>query len=337
MVGAISVDGPRVSVVVRLTTPACPSRDIIERSVREAITKLDGAAQIDVSFSADVARRQMAQQNQRLPGVRNVIAVAAGKGGVGKSTVTTNLAAALHAQGARVGILDADVFGPSIPQMMGTPDKPAGLEAGDKIKPSVHHGIRVVSVAFFVERGTPIIWRGPMIHKLLQQFVEDVDWGELDYLVIDLPPGTGDTQLSLSQLIPVTGAVMVTTPQEVSILDVEKALGMWKKVEVPVLGVVENMSYYVCPSCGHHEEIFSRGGGRRLAEREGLPFLGEVPLQPTVRGGGDDGKPVVLADPDSPVARVFVDIAQKVACALSVRNLPDPGVAKRSSKLSVLR
>jgi ATP-binding protein involved in chromosome partitioning len=337
MVAEVSVDGPRVRVLIRLTTPACPSRDIIERSVREAVGKLDAAAQVDVSFSAEVARRQVAQQNERLPGVRNVIAVAAGKGGVGKSTVTTNLAAALHAQGARVGILDADVFGPSIPQMMGTPDKPAGLESGDKIKPSVHHGIRVVSVAFFVERGTPIIWRGPMIHKLLQQFVEDVDWGELDYLVIDLPPGTGDTQLSLSQLIPVTGAVMVTTPQEVSILDVEKALGMWKKVDVPVLGVVENMSFYVCPSCGHHEEIFSRGGGRRLAEREGLPFLGEVPLQPTVRGGGDDGKPVVLADPDSPVARVFMDIAQKVACALSVRNLPDPGVAKRSSKLSVLR
>ncbi len=337
MLREVAVEGQRVRVAIRLTTPACPSRDVIERSVREAVGKLDAAAQVDVTFSAEVARRQTAQQSERLPGVRNVIAVAAGKGGVGKSTVTTNLAAALHVLGARVGILDADVFGPSIPQMMGTPDQPPGLQAGDKIQPSVHHGISVVSIAFFVERGAPIIWRGPMIHKLLQQFTEDVDWGELDYLVVDLPPGTGDTQLSLSQLIPVTGAVMVTTPQEVSVLDVEKALGMWKKVEVPVLGVVENMSYYVCPSCGHHEEIFSRGGGRKLAEREGLPFLGEVPLQPAVRGGGDAGKPVVLADPDSPVSRVFVDIARQVACALSVRNLPDPGLAKRSSKLSVLR
>jgi ATP-binding protein involved in chromosome partitioning len=236
-----------------------------------------------------------------------------------------------------VGLLDADVFGPSIPQMMGNPEVPPDVDVGQRIKPGIHHGIHVVSVGFFVERGAAVIWRGPMVHKLLQQFLEDVDWGELDYLVVDLPPGTGDTQLSLSQLIPITGAVMVTTPQEVSVLDVEKALSMWKKVNVPVLGVIENMSYYLCPSCGHHEEIFSHGGGRKLAEREGLRFLGEIPLLSGVRGGGDAGKPLVLAEPTSPVAQTFVSIAQQVACALSVRNLPEPGTAKRSSRLSVLK
>jgi len=210
---------------------------------------------VEVQFSSEVARRKAGEQ-ERLPGVRNIIAVAAGKGGVGKSTVSTNLAAALHRQGAKVGLLDADVFGPSIPQMMGNPDVPPDVGVGQKIKPSVHHGIQVVSVGFFVERGTAVIWRGPMVHKLIQQFLEDVEWGELDYLVVDLPPGTGDTQLSLSQLIPVTGAVMVTTPQEVAILDVEKAMAMWKKVQVPVLGIIENMSYYLCPSCGHRDEIF---------------------------------------------------------------------------------
>jgi ATP-binding protein involved in chromosome partitioning len=238
--------------------------------------------------------------------------------------------------GAAVGIMDADVFGPSIPQMMGPPEVETGV-GEHTIIPAVHHGIKVVSVGFFVERGAAIMWRGPMIHKLITQFVQDVAWGELDYLVVDLPPGTGDTQISLSQLVPVTGAVMVTTPQEVSIIDVEKALAMWRKVEIPVLGIIENMSYFACPKCGHHEEIFARGGGKQLSEREGVPFLGEIPMVSAVRGGGDGGKPIVLAEPDSPVAQTFLAIARRLACAISVRNLPDPGTAKRSSKLSVLK
>ena len=339
MIKAVVADSAtgRVIVDVELTSPACPSRDTISKSVEAAVRAVAGAGAIDVRLSANVRGRPNRPDNPRLPGVRNIIAVAAGKGGVGKSTVTTNLAAALSVQGARVGILDSDVYGPSIPQMMGQPEVPAGTDVGNKITPAVHYGMKVISIGFFVERGGAVIWRGPMVHKLLQQFIEDVDWGELDYLLVDLPPGTGDAQLSLSQLLPITGAVMVTTPQEVSIIDVEKALGMWKRVEVPVLGLIENMSGFICPSCGHHEEIFLRGGGRKLAEREGVAFLGEVPLLGAVSRGGDAGKPVVLADPTSQVARIFHGIASAVACALSVRNTPDPISGKRSSKLTLIR
>jgi ATP-binding protein involved in chromosome partitioning len=337
MVKDVVLDGGRVRVAIELTTPACPSRDVISSSIQAAVGRLPGVTAVEVAFSAAVVPRLTVNQNPRLPGVKNIIAVAAGKGGVGKSTVTTNLAAALAVSGAKVGILDADIYGPSIPQMMGEPEVPASVDTANKITPATHHGLSVISVGFFVERGGAVIWRGPMVHKLLQQFLEDVDWGTLDYLLVDLPPGTGDAQLSLSQLIPITGAVMVTTPQEVSVIDVEKAMSMWKRVEVPVLGVVENMSHYVCPTCGHNDEIFSRGGGRRLAEREKVPFLGEVPLVSAVRGAGDKGKPAVLANPDSAVAATFMGIARQVACALSVRNFPEPGTGKRSSKLTLIR
>jgi ATP-binding protein involved in chromosome partitioning len=336
MVGEVVFADGKATVGIRLTTPLCPSRDEIRALVQAAALRVASVKSVEVAFTAEVARKA-GPARERLPKVRNIIAVAAGKGGVGKSTVATNLAVAFTQAGTRVGILDADVFGPSIPQMMGQPQTAADIQGEHIIIPAVHHGIKVLSVGFFVERGAAVIWRGPMIHKLLTQFVEDVDWGELDYLVIDLPPGTGDTQLSLAQLVLVTGAVMVTTPQEVSVIDVEKALAMWKKVEVPVLGIVENMSYFACPKCGHHEEIFAHGGGRRLAEREGLAFLGEIPLLSSVRGGGDSGRPIVLAEPESPAAQAFSTIARRVACALSVRNLPDPGTAKRSSKLSVLK
>jgi ATP-binding protein involved in chromosome partitioning len=336
MLQEASVEGGKARLTIRLTTPLCPSRDAIRSAVEAAAKGVAGVNEVEVVFVAEVARK-FGPLPQRLPTVKNLIAVAAGKGGVGKSTVATNLAAALFLGGARVGILDADVFGPSIPQMMGEPEAPAALATENSMAPAVHHGIKVLSVGFFVERGAAVMWRGPMIHKLLTQFMEDVSWGEIDYLVVDLPPGTGDTQLSLAQLVPVTGAVMVTTPQEVSVIDVEKALAMWKKVEVPVLGVVENMSYFACPECGHREEIFARGGGRRLAEREGLPFLGEIPMLSSVRSRGDNGKPIVLAEPESEVAQVFVGMARQIACALSVHNLPDPGTAKRSSKLAVLK
>jgi ATP-binding protein involved in chromosome partitioning len=337
MLKAVEIEGGRARVTIELTTPACPSRDAITKLVTDAVTAVPGVSGVDLTLTAKVWGRPNHPSNPRLPGVKNIIAVAAGKGGVGKSTVSTNLAAALSRLGAKVGILDADVYGPSVPQMMGEPQRPAGVESGNKIVPAIHHGLHVISVGFFVERGGAVIWRGPMVHKLLQQFIEDVEWGELDYLVVDLPPGTGDAQLSLSQLLPITGALMVTTPQEVSVIDVEKALAMWQRVEVPVLGLLENMSGYVCPSCGHHEEIFLRGGGRKLAERSGLTFLGEIPLQPAVSRGGDAGTPVVLSDPGSRVAEIFLDVARTIACQLSVRNTPIPGAGKRSAKLTLIR
>lgn len=337
MVAGVALESGRALVEIQLTTPACPSKAEIVAAVQAAVGRVPGVTAVEVKLGAKVVGRPNHPSNPRLPGVKNIVAVAAGKGGVGKSTVSTNLAAALARQGAAVGILDADVYGPSIPQMMGSPERAAGVETGNKIVPAVHHGMRVVSIGFFVERGGAVIWRGPMVHKLLQQFIEDVQWGELDYLIVDLPPGTGDAQLSLSQLLPITGAVMVTSPQEVSVIDVEKALGMWQRVEVPVLGLVENMSGFVCPSCGHHEEIFLRGGGRRLAERAGIPFLGEVPLVPAISRAGDEGTPVVIREPASRVAEIFAGIASSVACALSVKN----GVAGeggiRSSKLTLIR
>ena len=335
MLREVDVQDGKARVEIRLTTPLCPSREEIATAAKAAVGHLDGIKEVEIAFSAEVARRD-GPAPERLRSVRNVIAVAAGKGGVGKSTVATNLAVALATSGAAVGIMDADVFGPSIPQMMGPPEVATG--AGEnRITPAVHHGIKVVSVGFFVERGAAVMWRGPLIHKLLTQFAEDVDWGELDYLVVDLPPGTGDTQISLAQLVQVTGAVLVTTPQEVSVIDVEKALSMWRKMEVPVLGVLENMSYFACPKCGHREDIFGRGGGQALAQREGLPFLGEIPMLSSVRSTSDGGQPIVLQQPESAVAQAFLAIARRLACALSVRNLPDPGTAKRSGKLSVLR
>ena len=337
MISGVEIAGDRAQIAVELTTPACPSRDEIVRAVEQAVGRLPGIGGVDVTLTAKVRGRANRPDNPRLPGVKNIIAVAAGKGGVGKSTVSTNLAAALARQGATVGIMDADVYGPSIPQMMGAPEVAGQIDTGNKIVPAIHHGMRVVSIGFFVERGGAVIWRGPMVHKLLQQFIEDVYWGELDYLIVDLPPGTGDAQLSLSQLLPITGAVMVTTPQEVSVIDVEKALSMWTRVEVPVLGLVENMSGFVCPSCGHHEEIFLRGGGRKLAERAGLKFLGEIPLEPSISRAGDEGTPVVIRDPKSKVAEIFARIASDIACQLSVKNSPSPETGKRGSKLTLIR
>src|SRR4051812_7337902 len=260
----LAVDGTQAKVTLKLPTPAHPHKDELEKGVTEA-ARAAGASEVKLEVTAEVTHKIGKPGGDRLAGVKNIIAVAAGKGGVGKSTVSTNLALALRQYGATVGLLDAGIYGPSVPTMLGTPDAPAGTQAGNKITPAIHWGIRVISVGFFVERDGAVVWRGPMIHKLLQQFIEDVEWGNIDYLVVDLPPGTGDAQLSLSQLIPITGSVIVTTPQEVALIDVVKAVSMFKKVEIPILGVVENMSFYVCPACGHHDEIFSRGGGKTLA------------------------------------------------------------------------
>jgi len=304
-------------------------RDRIERALKEL-----GASKVRVEFTAKVAARPAPSDKARLPGVKTIIAVAAGKGGVGKSTVATNLAIALKNHGATVGMLDADVFGPSLPQMLGPPEIPAQTTVGQKIVPAVHHGLKVISIGFFVEKDKAVVWRGPMVHRLLQQFLEDVEWGELDYLICDLPPGTGDVQLSLSQLIPITGAVMVTTPQEGAIIDVVKGIQMFGNVSIPVLGVIENMSYYTCPACGHHDEIFSHGGGKRLAADQNVDFLGEIPIDAKVRFGGDAGVPVMVAAPDSEHAKSFMEIASKVAVKCAQRILAE---GRRSPGLTVIR
>src|SRR5881296_4025117 len=249
-----------------------------------------------------------------IPNVKHVIAISSGKGGVGKTTVAVNLAVALRLSGSTVGLLDADVYGPNIPMMMGVP-KPPEQQDG-KIKPAEGHGVKVISMGYFVPEETAVVWRGPMIHTAIQQFFRDVIWGELDYLLVDLPPGTGDAQLTLSQLVPLCGAVTVTTPQEVALHDVRKGMMMFQKVNVPLLGLIENMSYFVCGHCGERTEIFSYGGGERAAEKLGLPFLGRIPIDPAIRAGGDSGMPIVVADPSSPQAKAFMTIASAMVAGL---------------------
>jgi len=252
-----------------------------------------------------------------IPGVKYTIAISSGKGGVGKSTVAVNLAVALVKQGAKVGLMDADMYGPNIPMMMGI-RKPPEQKDG-KLLPAESHGVKLISMGFFVPEETPLTWRGPMIHTAIQQFFRDVDWGDLDYLLVDLPPGTGDAQLSISQLVPLSGAVIVTTPQEVALHDSRKGLVMFQKVNVPILGIIENMSYYICGKCGERTEIFSYGGGERAAEKLGIPFLGRIPIDPAIRAGGDVGMPIVVADPASAQTKAFIEIASALATQLGSR------------------
>ncbi len=279
---------------------------------------------------SDEAATQARQKNPDakealLPGVKYIIAVASGKGGVGKSTVSTNLAVALAQAGEKVGLMDADIYGPNIPMMMGVPDPPG--KEGEKIKPAEAHGVKIMSMGFFVPEETAVVWRGPMVHTAIQQFFRDVLWGELDYLLIDLPPGTGDAQLSLSQLVPLTGVVTVATPQEVALYDVRKGMMMFKKVNVPLLGIIENMSFFVCGHCGERTEIFSFAGGERAAKKFDVPFLGRIPLDPAIREGGDAGIPLVVGAPNSPQTKAF----QAVAEAVKQRVRDVTGDAKKST------
>jgi len=324
-------------VLVRLDIPThaypVPSRRELQQRIETALKPL-GAKRVTVIADVSTAFTPAPSDKAVLKGPKNVLAVAAGKGGVGKSTVAVNLALALAKHGARVGLLDADVFGPSIPTMLGSPEVPAQASKDSKIIPAKMHGLSVVSVGFFVDKDEAVVWRGPMVHRLLQQFLGDVEWGDLDYLVCDLPPGTGDVQLSLSQLIPIAGAVMVTTPQEVSIVDVVKGIAMFEKVEIPILGIVENMSYYKCPACGHTDEIFSHGGGKRLAQEVGTKFFGEIPIDTRIRFGGDAGVPVIVASPDSENARLFMDLATKAALEIARLVLSKP---KRTPRLAVIK
>ena len=318
------------ALVVHVISPGYPLQGALDATIRTALGPL-ALEGLTIDWRLRVPFKPARADLNRLPTVKNIIAVAAGKGGVGKSTVSVNIAIALSKLGASVGILDADIYGPSVPKMLGTPEREASTaEEGGGIAPALYRGMPVMSVEYFVEPGKAVIWRGPMIHKLLTQFLEDVRWGDLDYLIVDLPPGTGDAQLSLCQLIPITGAVIVTTPQEVALIDVRKAINMFEKLEVPVLGVVENMSVYSCPACGHRAEIFGAGGGVRLSQEFKVELLGEIPIEPKVAYGGESGRPVVEESPDSEVARAFFELAAKAALGASQRSATGP---KRSSLL----
>src|SRR3954452_24716458 len=308
-----------VGFSINLTTPACPVKDDLRDQARLAVARLPWVTEVQVQMTANTAvARGQGQSTPLIPRVKNVVAVASGKGGVGKSTTSVNLAVALAQTGASVGLMDADIYGPNVPLMMGIKEKPEVTGTNGAIEPVVAYGIKLVSIGFFLDESKPVIWRGPMVHGAIQQFLRDFDWGDLDYLVIDLPPGTGDAPLSLSQLIPLSGVVIVTTPQDVALQDVAKGMAMFKQLEVPIIGVIENMSYFVCPHCSEKHELFGRGGGERIAKAFDVPYLGQIPLQPNVRLGGDEGQPVVLADPGSPAAQALFGVAGEIARQVSV-------------------
>ncbi|QDE39086.1 iron-sulfur cluster carrier protein ApbC [Luteibacter pinisoli] len=317
-VRAVGVDGDRVSVDIQLGYPAEGYVAQAAADAKAALEAEPGIAQAAVSVTWRVHAHKVQGQLAPMPGVKNIIAVASGKGGVGKSTVSVNLALALAAEGARVGLLDADIYGPSQQRMLGLSGKPVSPD-GKSIEPMRAHGLQAMSIGVLIEEDTPMIWRGPMVTQALMQLLNDTRWEELDYLIIDLPPGTGDIQLTLSQKVPVSGAVIVTTPQDIALLDARKALGMFRKVEVPVLGVVENMATHLCSNCGHEEHIFGHGGGARMAEEAGIAFLGELPLDIRIRQQADEGKPTVVAIPDSDLAQRYRAIARSTAAKLSLQ------------------
>jgi ATP-binding protein involved in chromosome partitioning len=323
MVKGLQVNGRDVGVTIQITTNQQEIAAQLRHATTEALRTLPGVGDIQVDVRLKDQAPAGAQPNQNpfanvaaLPGVQNVIAVASGKGGVGKSTVATNLAVALGLSGLRTGLLDADIYGPSIPLMMGVNDKPQ-VTSANRILPFFNHGIKMQSLGFFLGENAPVIWRGPMVMKAVQQLLKDTDWGELDVLVIDLPPGTGDVQLTLVQTVPLTGAVLVTTPQDLALLDVKKGAEMFKQVNAPLIGIVENMSFFICPDCGSQSNIFRQGGGDKESERLGIPLLGRVPLDPAVCDAGDTGVPLVIGHPDTAAAEEFQKIAAAVIEVLS--------------------
>lgn len=321
MVKELSVAHGKVNFTVELTTPACPLRETIETDCNKALKQIPGITGLEIRFGAQVrGSKAGAGQTDLLPTVKNVVLVAAGKGGVGKSTVAANLAVALKMHGAATGLLDADIYGPSVPMIMGVKGEPKKIEVdgGQKIAPAMAHGVPVMSIGFFLDPEQAVIWRGPMLGKALHQLMADVHWGELDYLVVDMPPGTGDVQITFSQQLKVSGALLVATPQAVALADVVRAKSMFDKVMIPIVGIVENMSYFICDGCGKEHEIFSRGGAQRAAERFQIPYLGEIPITPALRKGGDEGVPILIEDPNSPVSKRFLEIAAKLAGQLSI-------------------
>jgi ATP-binding protein involved in chromosome partitioning len=298
-----------------------PIVDATVADIRRAVGALDGVTRVDVQLARGPAEQEMVA----LPGVGDIIAVASTKGGVGKSTVAVNLACALGRLGQRVGVLDADVYGPSLPTMLGLTGRPRVVEQS-KVIPLERYGLRVMSMGFFLDDSSPVIWRGPLVTGLLRQFLKDVQWGELDVLVVDMPPGTGDAQLTIVQQVPLSGAVVVTTPQDVSVIDVERGIAMFNQVNTPVLGVVENMSAYVCPHCGTRDELFGSGGAARLAHEFGVPLLGQIPIIPAIRASGDAGTPIVVDQPDHPASRIYLSIAEQVLARIAAERVPAPRI-----------
>ncbi len=319
----LKVDSGQVSFCIELTTPACPVKDELQRQAEQAVSALPGVESVQVKMDSRVTSKAGAASRTLIPGVKNAVAVASGKGGVGKSTVAANLATALQTFGAQVGLMDADVYGPSIPKIMGVSEQPQ-VTPQNRIIPPQRKGIKLISMGYFLPKDEAVIWRGPMLHKMVQDFLGLVEWGELDYLVIDLPPGTGDIQLSLCQTVPLTGAVIVSTPQDLALEVASKAIAMFRKLKTPVLGIVENMSYYTCPHCGERDDIFGHGGAESAGRELGIPFLGEIPLSPMIRERSDRGEPLAWADEaDSPYARAFKDLASRVAAQVSIANFQD--------------
>ncbi|MFQ5846832.1 MAG: Mrp/NBP35 family ATP-binding protein [Candidatus Methylomirabilales bacterium] len=320
MVKQIHVDGGAVAVTVELTTPACPMRAQLEEETRAALQALPGVTAVTVTLTASV--RTAPSGPQPVPGVKHILAIGSGKGGVGKSTVTVNLAVALAEAGAQVGLLDADIYGPSIPIMMGVHRQPEVV--GNRMIPPQSHGVKCMSLGFLLpDHAAPVVWRGPMVAQAVKQMLMEVEWGELDYLLADLPPGTGDAALTLAQAIPLSGAVIVMTPQVVAVQIATKTLNMFRTLKVPILGIIENMSYLLCPHCTQPVELFGHGGGRKASERLEAPFLGEIPLDPALRRGGDVGRPILIEQPTSPVAAVFRQVAGNLAGRVSVEALAE--------------
>jgi ATP-binding protein involved in chromosome partitioning len=321
----LKVDGGSVAFTIELTTPACPVKEQMRDQSRAAVMQVPGVSSVDVTMSARVREAVGGDgPRQPLPGVKNIIAVGAGKGGVGKTTLAVNLAIALAKCGGKVGIIDGDIYGPNVPIMLGM--KGQLITDGQKIVPAEKYGLQVISMAFLTGDDAPIIWRGPMLHGALQQFFREVRWADLDYLIIDMPPGTGDIALSLSQTVPVAGAIVVTTPQQVSLADSRRAVAMYKKLNIPTLGIVENMAYFACPSCQHESDIFGHGGGEAMAAELGVPFLGRVPIYQPIREGGDTGVPLMVSEPDSPASRAFMAAAERAAAQVSIASYSRPTI-----------
>jgi ATP-binding protein involved in chromosome partitioning len=317
MIRNLEIQGGDVSFTIMLTTPACPLRGQIEKEARQAVSALSGMRSVSIKWDSDVPNDGRMRGLVNMP-IRNAVAVGSGKGGVGKSTVAVNIAVALSQSGARVGLLDADIYGPNIPTMMGVERLPP--PNGKKLVPAEAYGVKMISMGLLVKPGQPLIWRGPMLNSAIRQFLGEVEWGELDYLIVDLPPGTGDAALSLAQALPLSGAIIVTLPQLVSLEDASRGLQMFRTLEVPILGVIENMSYLDLPD-GTRMDIFGSGGGEQLAQSSGTPFLGKIPIDPTVRVGGDSGKPIIATHPDSAAGKALRDIAEGLAARISVAAL----------------